>query len=104
MNISGILVGIGAFIIIGVFHPIVIKTEYHFGKKAWPVFLILGIICNLTAMFISNIAISSLMAVLGFTLFWSIKELFEQEVRVSKGWYPKKPENQSKSTSSSENQ
>ncbi len=82
MNVSGILVGIGSFAIIGIFHPIVIKTEYHF---------------------ISNIAISSLMSVLGFTLFWSIKELFEQEVRVSKGWYPKKPKKQSKPTGSDSN-
>ncbi|WP_423893355.1 DUF4491 family protein, partial [Filifactor alocis] len=28
---------------------------------------------------------------LGFCLFWSIKELFEQEKRVQKGWYPKNP-------------
>ncbi|WP_313758627.1 DUF4491 family protein [Tissierella sp.] len=103
MNVSGILVGIGSFAIIGIFHPIVIKTEYHFGKGVWPIFLFSGIICNAISMFISNIAISSLMSVLGFTLFWSIKELFEQEVRVSKGWYPKKPKKQSKPTGSDSN-
>ncbi|MBU5256135.1 DUF4491 family protein [Tissierella praeacuta] len=103
MNLSGILVGIGAFAIIGIFHPIVIKTEYHFGKGVWPIFLVSGIICNAISMVISNVALSSLTSVLGFTLFWSIKELFEQEVRVSKGWYPKNPKRQSKATGSNSN-
>ena len=40
MNFQGITIGIIVFAIIGVFHPIVIKTEYYIGKKAWPVFLL----------------------------------------------------------------
>jgi hypothetical protein len=35
MNFQGITIGIIAFEIIGIFHPIVIKTEYYFGKKGW---------------------------------------------------------------------
>ncbi|WP_374760603.1 DUF4491 family protein [Clostridium sporogenes] len=33
--------------------------------------------------------ISVLLAVLGFSLFWSIGELRQQEERVKKGWFPK---------------
>lgn len=29
------------------------------------------------------------MAIIGICFLWSIKELFEQEKRVKKGWYPK---------------
>ncbi|MDR1510640.1 MAG: DUF4491 family protein [Synergistaceae bacterium] len=88
MNISGILIGLAAFVIIGVFHPIVIKTEYFFGKRVWPLFLAVGIIACVVSLFISGGVFSSLLAVLGFTAFWSIKELHEQEERVNKGWFP----------------
>ena len=30
MNYTGAIIGISAFLVIGVFHPIVIKTEYYF--------------------------------------------------------------------------
>jgi hypothetical protein len=40
MNFQGITIGIITFAIIGIFHPIVIKTEYYLGKKVWPVFLV----------------------------------------------------------------
>ena len=33
MNYTGILIGIVTFLIIGIFHPIVIKSEYYFSKK-----------------------------------------------------------------------
>ena len=31
MNFIGLIVAIATFVIIGIFHPIVIKTEYYFG-------------------------------------------------------------------------
>ena len=88
MNFSGIIAGLGTFLIIGVLHPVVIKCEFYFGKRCWPVFAIFGVICCAVSLFISNLVISILLAVLGFSLFWSIHELFEQERRVKKGWYP----------------
>ena len=33
MNWQGIIIGISAFLIIGIFHPIVVKGEYYFSKK-----------------------------------------------------------------------
>ncbi|MBQ8919947.1 MAG: DUF4491 family protein, partial [Acidaminococcaceae bacterium] len=35
--------------------------------------------------------ISSIYAVVATTCFWSILELFQQEKRVEKGWFPKNP-------------
>ena len=29
MNFAGLLIGISTFLIIGLFHPLVIKVEYH---------------------------------------------------------------------------
>ena len=91
MEIKGIIAGAAAFLIIGIFHPIVIKAEYYFGKGCWPVFLVLGIISCVISLFMKDLLISVVFAILGFSLFWSIKELFEQEKRVLKGWYPKNP-------------
>ncbi|HCX63015.1 DUF4491 family protein [Sedimentibacter sp.] len=33
MNLQGITIGLTAFFIIAIFHPIVIKAEYYIGKK-----------------------------------------------------------------------
>ena len=43
-NLNGIFIGIATFLIIGIFHPLVIKGEYHFGVKCWWVFALMGII------------------------------------------------------------
>jgi len=96
MNLTGIAIGLALFIIIGVFHPIVIKSEYHFGKKIWPVFLVFGIALCIVSMMVSHFILSALLAVTGFTSFWSIKELYEQEKRVQKGWFPANPKRSKK--------
>ncbi|QIB69243.1 DUF4491 family protein [Aminipila butyrica] len=91
MNYLGMCVGIGTFIIIGVLHPVVIKSEYYLGTKIWPLFLIAGLACIVLSLFLDHLAIAALLSVLGFSLLWSIKELFEQEQRVKKGWFPSNP-------------
>lgn len=89
-NLTGIIIGLATFLIIGLFHPLVIKGEYHFGVKCWWAFLILGIISIVAALFIHHIILSTLCGVVGFSSFWSIGEVFEQKKRVEKGWFPKK--------------
>jgi uncharacterized membrane protein len=92
MNFDGIIIGIGAFLIIGVLHPVVIKTEYHAGVRAWPFFLVSGSICIIISLLAASFIVSALLGILGFSLLWSIRELHEQRERVRKGWFPKKPE------------
>ena len=55
MNFQGIIIGVMAFLIIGVFHPIVIASEYYVGKKIWPLFLIVGILCIGISLFIEKV-------------------------------------------------
>ena len=86
-NWQGLLLGISTFLVIGVFHPIVIKTEYYFGTRPWWVFLLLGIVCAIVALLVESLFWSALCAIVGFSSFWTIKELFEQEERVRKGWF-----------------
>lgn len=91
MNWNGLLIGVITFIIIGLFHPIVIKAEYYLGTKCWWVFLLFGIATSLLSLFIENTIGSTGCGVIAFSSFWSIKEIFEQEERVMKGWFPKNP-------------
>ena len=91
MNYSGLILGVATFLLIGVFHVIVVKGEYYFSKKIWPLFLATGIASLFISLFISCPVISSLIAVFGISCLWSIRELFEQEDRVKKGWFPKNP-------------
>jgi hypothetical protein len=87
----GVYAGFISLLIIGVFHPVVIKSEYYFGKRIWPVFLALGILLGGASFFMENIYLSIFLGILAFTCFWSIVELFEQEKRVNKCWFPKNP-------------
>ncbi len=95
MYYNGLTVGLMTFLIIGLFHPIVIKGEYYFGKKIWPVFLIGGLSFCFISVLVENPTLSAAFGVTGFTCLWSIHELLEQEKRVSRGWFPKNPKNAS---------
>lgn len=90
MNFEGLIIGVCTFLTIGLFHPIVIKTEYHFGVRVWWVFLVLGLAGVVASLIVENTILSTLLGVFAFSSFWSIKELFEQRERVRKGWFPKK--------------
>lgn len=91
MNVQGLVIGLFAFIIIGVFHPIVIKTEYYIGKKAWPIFLVVGLLLIALSVLIKHMTWSAMVAITGFSSLWSIHEIIEQEERVKKGWFPSNP-------------
>ena len=90
MNCDGLIIGIATFLIIGLFHPIVIKAEYYFGVRCWWVFMIAGIAGVAGSLFVDGTILSTLLGVFAFSSFWSIGELFEQRERVRKGWFPKR--------------
>lgn len=88
-NLLGLIIGISTFLIIGLFHPLVIKAEYYWGTKSWWIFLICGIIGVILSISCDNILLSTFAGVFAFSSFWSILEVFEQEKRVEKGWFPR---------------
>lgn len=90
-NFEGLIIGISTFLIIGLFHPVVVKAEYYWGTKCWWIFLVLGIIGTIGSILVDDILISSLLGVFSFSSFWTIKEVFEQKERVMKGWFPMNP-------------
>lgn len=90
MYLDGIVLAVVTFLLIGVFHPVVIKSEYYFGTKCWPVFAVLGTVAVTASLFVSHTVVSTILGVLGCSFYWSILELFEQKKRVERGWFPKR--------------
>lgn len=88
---TGVIIGGISFLIIGIFHPIVIKCEYYFTDRIWPFFLVGGIVFCTLSLFVHQIILSAALAIMGFSMLWSIKELKEQTERVRKGWFPENP-------------
>ena len=95
-NLMGLTIGIATFLIIGLFHPIVIKAEYYLGTKCWWMFLLLGLVFVALSIVIKEIFFSTIMGVIAFSCFWSILEIFEQTKRVEKGWFPANPKREKK--------
>jgi len=91
MVFYGLIIGFATFLIIGLLHPVVIKAEYYIGVKVWPVFLVTGLLSLAASLYFANFIVSTILGVLGFSLLWSILEIFHQEKRVKKGWFPANP-------------
>lgn len=90
MDFSGIIVGAAVFLIIGICHPIVIKMEYHWGKKSWWVLALAGVLFAVASLFFSGI-VSTILGAAAFSAFWGIHEILSQEMRVLRGWFPENP-------------
>lgn len=90
MNFDGLIFSAAALFIMGIYHPIVIKAEYHFSQKIWPLFAAIGIACLIASLYLKGV-ISYTVAFLGATNMWCIIELKQQAKRVAKGWFPKNP-------------
>ena len=91
VSFGGLFIGICTFLIIGIFHPVVVKAEYYWGTRCWWIFLVLGIAGLFVSAFTPDLLFASLLGVFSFSSFWTIKELFEQRERVLKGWFPMNP-------------
>ena len=90
-HLTGLLIGICTFLIIGLFHPLVIKCEYYFGTRCWWMFLLWGIGGIIGALYVREVFWSSLLGVFAFSSFWTIFEIIEQKSRVKKCWFTMKP-------------
>lgn len=90
-HLAGIVIGLCTFLVIGLFHPLVIKGEYYFGVRIWWAFLAVGIVCGFLAWWVDDLFWSVILGVTGFSSFWGIGEIFEQRKRVEKGWFPHNP-------------
>ena len=99
LNFGGLLIGLATFIIIGIFHPLVIKGEYYFGEKIKWVFVLVGLIFLILALFTDSLTYSCWLGVTSFSSFWGVKEVKEQVKRVERGWFPANPKRNKKGVS-----
>ena len=53
-NLTGLVLGLSVFLIIGLFHPLVIKGEYYLGVRCWWGFLLLAIIAWSASLLVSH--------------------------------------------------
>lgn len=88
---AGLGIGLAAFLIIGLFHPVVVKAEYYWGTGSWWLFLVLGLVAAGASVWVNSLFWSAILGVFAFSSFWTIKEVFEQQERVRKGWFPRNP-------------
>jgi hypothetical protein len=88
---EGLIIGALAFLVIGAFHPLVIKGEYYFSHRIWPAFLGAGIAFLVLSLLAKGTIAAALLGIIGFTCLWSIHELFAQKRRVERGWFPANP-------------
>ncbi|WP_315507771.1 DUF4491 family protein [Pyramidobacter piscolens] len=90
LNYEGVVLAAASLLIIAAYHPLVIKAEYQFGARVWPLFAVTGLICLAVSVRLRGVA-SPILAFLGATNLWSVVELKAQAKRVRKGWFPKNP-------------
>lgn len=95
MNYSGLIIAVITFLVIGLFHPLVIKSEYYFGTKCWWAFALAGMAFIVASLLVENSVASPILGVVGCSCLWSILEIFEQRERVRKGWFPMNPKRKS---------
>ena len=91
MNFSGIIVGAAVFLSIGICHPAVIKMEYHQGRQSWWIWLVAGLAFCALSLFVDNSIVSTIIGGFAFSCLWGIHEMFLQEKRVLRGWFPENP-------------
>lgn len=91
LNYTGIIVGAAVFFSIGLCHPITIKMEYHIGRMGALVFALVGAVCAAVSLLVEGQTLSTIIAAFAFSCFWGIGEIFSQEKRVLRGWFPENP-------------
>ncbi|MDR1592256.1 MAG: DUF4491 family protein [Prevotellaceae bacterium] len=96
---TGIAIGISTFLIIGLFHPLVVKGEYYLGVRVWWLFLILGLVAVVASFCVKTVFAAAILSIISFSSFWGILEVFSQRRRVEKGWFPENPKRKNKSAS-----
>lgn len=85
MQTIGLWTGLATFLIIALFHPLVVLAEEKFSNKIWVAFLAAGILFLVLSLRTAAPLLSAVLGVLGFTCLWSIKELSD----LSFPWKPR---------------
>ena len=80
-HLQGLLIGAATFLIIGFFHPLVIKAEYYWGTRSRWAFLALGVAGITASLAVENQTLSSLCGVPAFSALRSIRAIKQPQER-----------------------
>ena len=80
MYFDGLIIGFAVFLMIGLFHPLVVKAEKYMGKKSKWIFAVACLIFVIISLYAAY-WVSIFLGCLGFSCFWSIFEIDRQEKR-----------------------
>lgn len=67
-RLLGLFIGVCTFLIIGLFHPVVVKAEYYWGTRCWWVFLLLGLGGMAVSLLTDNVLLAALAGVFAFSV------------------------------------
>lgn len=91
LNGEGLILGLSTIAIIAFSRWACIKGEYYFTKRFWVAFLVIGLICIVSSLCISERLYAAIVSITGFCFLWGIGEIIQQEKRVAQGWFPTNP-------------
>ncbi|MDR1984155.1 MAG: DUF4491 family protein [Prevotellaceae bacterium] len=80
MYYTGLIIGFAVFLLIGMFHPLVVKAEYYLGQKAKWIFGIVSLVSLIISIFV-GLELSIFLGCLGFSCLWSVFEINKQRKR-----------------------
>ena len=66
-NLWGLVIGVATFLIIGLFHPLVVKAEYYFGAGIWWAFLLAGLVFMGLSVMVHHLILSTIFGVIAFS-------------------------------------
>ena len=84
MQLTGIIIGVETFLMIGFLHIAVVRIERIWGSQIWPGFIVLGLVLGVASLFVENVLVSALLGVNGFLFAWSGPELKKQKERAQR--------------------
>lgn len=90
LNTDAVVFGLLSLLMMGSYYPVVIKGEYYFSRKIWPIFLATGLAALALSTRMEGLS-CWLTAFFGAVNIWAVVEIREQAERVQQGRYPKNP-------------
>jgi hypothetical protein len=91
LNLTALGMGLFMLLAIGLGFVWVIKVEYYFGARVWPIVLVAGILMTLASLIMPTFTSSALLGILGGSVVWGATELPGQAERVRRGLFPANP-------------
>ncbi|MFA5877708.1 MAG: DUF4491 family protein [Candidatus Paceibacterota bacterium] len=85
MNFIGIVIAVVAIVAIGLGHVWVPAVYKALGLRSWILALIAGLALTGASLFVSNVLVSTTLAVFAASFLWGIKELFEMDKKKRRG-------------------